>query len=103
MDLSILEASSRVLHTLSPASRLRAPSSFIGGSEPAIQNLHPAGVKVIQGISLGWNEIFERGVVAISMWVIFLGHWLESPILAGVAMSEIILLRKKRLGLRRRA
>lgn len=31
----------------------------------------------------------RANVVAIRLWVIFLGHWLESPNLAGVAVSKI--------------
>lgn len=95
-------------HPLTVSQRLRSTKfgtrtrNCIGGSEPAIQTLYLGGVKTIQRIFLGWNEIFERGVVANKY--IFLGHWLESPILPGVARSiAIILLRKRRLGLRGRA
>ncbi|KAI9702420.1 MAG: hypothetical protein M1836_000899 [Candelina mexicana] len=33
-----------------------------GGFEPALQNIYLAGIKVVEGILVGWEDIYEQGV-----------------------------------------
>lgn len=45
-----------------------------GGFEPALENIHLAGVKVVQGIVAGWDKTFLRGVAATN----YIGDILDS-------------------------